>query len=116
MILTKGSPVQNFLKVLVLLLLSAGCVNKDIPLPDHPGGQLYSGLKKGVIRCFKCHGAQGEGTSRAPALVESGKTMAAEKFTITVLKGRGRMPRFEGNLTEEEIAQIIDWLEKISPL
>lgn len=93
-----------------------GCTKKDIPLPDHPGGQLYSGMKKAVIRCFKCHGTQGEGTFRAPALVKSGKMMAAEKFTATVLKGRDRMPRFEGNLTEEEIAQIIDWLEKVPPL
>jgi mono/diheme cytochrome c family protein len=107
--------MRNFLQVFILLLFLAGCAKKDIPLPDHPGGQLYSGLKNGVIRCFKCHGVQGEGGFRAPALVKDGKTMAHEKFTATVLQGRDRMPRFEGNLTEEEIAQIIDWLEKIPP-
>jgi len=93
-----------------------GCAKKDIPLPDHPGGQLYSGVTREVVRCVKCHGTQGEGKFSAPALVVSGKTIPAEKFTITVLKGRGRMPRFAGLLTEEEIAQVIDWLEKIPPL
>lgn len=116
MIQIKSCPIRIFLLVLIPFFSFMGCGPKDIPFPDHPGGQLYSGLKKGVIRCFKCHGAQGGGTMRGPALLESGKTIGAEKFTVTVLKGRGRMPRFEGVLREEEIGQIIDWLEKLPPL
>ena len=112
----KGFPTQILLLVFMLSFSLIGCAKKDIPLPDHPGGQLYSGLKRGDIRCSKFHGSQGEGKSRAPALVVQGEAIDAEKFTTTVLKGRGRMPRFEGTLTKEEIAQIIDWLEKVPPL
>ncbi len=112
----RGFPLRKFLQGFILLFLFMGCAKKDIPLPDHPGGQLYSGIARKAIRCVKCHGTRGEGKFSAPALVVSGKTMPSEKFTVTVLKGRGRMPRFEDLLTKEEIAQIIDWLENVSPL
>ncbi|HIE64984.1 MAG: cytochrome c [Nitrospira sp.] len=115
-ILKNNFLTRNLLLVLILFLSTMGCSKKDIPLPDHPGGQLFSGLLKPAIRCFRCHGTQGEGTSRAPALVKSGKTISVEKFTETVLKGKDRMPRFEGAITEEEIGQIMDWLQKVPPL
>ncbi|MFQ5949772.1 MAG: c-type cytochrome [Nitrospiria bacterium] len=107
---------KRVLLILIPLLSSIGCVDKDIPLPDHPGGQIYSGIKRLDIRCYRCHGKHGQGTSRAPALVVSGKTIAPEEFVETVLKGKERMPRFESVLTEDEILQVIDWLEKIPPL
>lgn len=116
LILLKNFPAQQLLLVLILFLSTMGCAKKDIPLPNHSGGQLYSGLQKPALRCFRCHGTQGEGTSRAPALVKSGKTISVEKFTETVLMGRKKMPRFEGAITKEEIGQIMDWLEKVPPL
>lgn len=106
--------------LLSFLFLFTGCKKRaDIPLPDHPGGQLYSGLKRFDITCYKCHGNVGEGPLRGgslegPALVHSGKTIPREIFVKTVIEGKDRMPPYGTALKEEEILQIIDWLEKVS--
>lgn len=112
-------PIRPFtLPVLLpvfLSLLVMSCEKKQIPLPDHPGGQIFHGIKRADVRCAKCHGDRGEGSARAPALVQSGKTLPPERFVATVLEGRGRMPPFRSVLTEAEVLSIMDWLSKIPP-
>lgn len=110
----------RFFVPLSFLLLTTGCEKgNNIPLPDHPGGQLYSGLKRLDITCYKCHGNVGQGPLRGgslegPALVHAGKTIPREIFIKTVIEGKERMPPYGTALKEEEILQIIDWLEKVS--
>ena len=96
------------------LFLSFGCAKKDFPLPDHPGGRLFNGAARGDIRCYRCHGDVGKGSSRAPTLVHPGQPIDKEMFVKTVLNGRGRMPSFGSALAESDVLQIIDWLEKAS--
>lgn len=98
------------------LLLVGGCEKKTIPLPDHPGGQIFHGIKRSDVRCYRCHGPLGAGGPNAPPLVNNGKTIAHDQFVQMVLNGRGQMPPFQSVLTEDEILSIADWLEKVSVL
>lgn len=99
----------------LLLWVAAGCEKPSIPLPDHPGGQIFHGIKRADVRCAKCHGNRGEGASRAPALVQSGKTLPQAQFVTTVLEGQNQMPPYSSVLTEAEVISIMDWLSKIPP-
>jgi hypothetical protein len=105
------SPI--ILSFFLFLVSGIGCEKKPIPLPDHPGGQIFHGIKRADVRCAKCHGDRGEGSARAPALVQSGKTLPPSLFVATVLEGRNRMPPFRSVLTEAEILEIVDWLSKV---
>ena len=94
------------------LFFLLSCEKKPIPLEGHPGAQIFSGLVRSDVRCFRCHGDIGQGTSRAPALVKEGKTIPRDLFVKTVLDGRDQMPPFASVLSEKEIDEIIKWLEE----
>ncbi|HLG22402.1 MAG TPA: cytochrome c [Candidatus Manganitrophaceae bacterium] len=97
-----------------LILTTTGCAKKEFPLPGHPGGQIYNGMTRSDVRCYRCHGDEGRGGGRAPALIQNGKTIERDLFLKTVLNGRKNMPPFGSVLKEEDVLQIIDWLEKVS--
>jgi methanol metabolism-related c-type cytochrome len=48
----------------------------------------YSGYRRYHSECHVCHGPDGEGSSYAPALKDSLKTMSYADFTATVIGGR----------------------------
>jgi methanol metabolism-related c-type cytochrome len=50
----------------------------------------YSGWRRYHSECHVCHGPNGEGSSFAPALADSLKTMPYETFLATVASGRVR--------------------------
>ncbi len=104
-----------FLRISIglLVMVLSGCDGEKIPLADHPGAQIFHGVKRADVRCYRCHGATGQGGHRGPALIRAGETLPRDLFVQTVLDGRGNMPPFRSVLTEEEIVQIIDWLKKI---
>lgn len=66
----------------------------------------YSGFRRYHSECHVCHGPDGLGSSFAPGLVESLKTMSYEDFTDIVVNGRenvgasnqNKMPAFGENL------------------
>lgn len=62
--------------------------------------------------CAHCHGAGGVGTNKAPSLlkIRENKAWPPEKMTEQILDGGDRMPAFRESLSDEEIAQIIDYL------
>jgi len=97
----------------IIFLLFLGCEEKEVPLADHPGAQIYHGKARVDVRCYRCHGPLGEGSSRAPSLIKAGKTIPSPLFIETVMNGRDRMPGFASVLSEKEIESIIDWLQKI---
>ena len=102
-----------FFLSLVFLL---SCEKKPIPLGNTPGAQIFSGIVRADIRCFRCHGDIGQGTSRAPALTTNGKTLSRDLFIKAVLEGRDRMPPFASVLSEKDIDEIIKWLEAVAAL
>jgi methanol metabolism-related c-type cytochrome len=73
----------------------------------------YNGYRRYTDSCLRCHGPDGAGSSYAPALIESLKTMPYEGFTEVVINGRQNlaagqekvMPGF-GNV--EDVALYID--------
>ncbi|MBS7539449.1 c-type cytochrome, methanol metabolism-related [Ancylobacter lacus] len=67
----------------------------------------YSGYRRYHAECHVCHGPDGMGSSYAPALANSLKTMTYEQFTETVVNGKRNighgtadqvMPAFGENL------------------
>jgi methanol metabolism-related c-type cytochrome len=48
----------------------------------------YSGFRRYHSECHVCHGPDGEGSTYAPALVQSMKTMSYEDFMQVVASGR----------------------------
>jgi len=48
----------------------------------------YSGYRRYHSECHVCHGPDGEGSTYAPALKDSLKTMSYADFTATVIGGR----------------------------
>jgi len=60
-------------------------------------------------RCAKCHGKSAKGRHMGgPALI-SGKVSDAsvEDLRTIIINGKGRMPKFDGELTVAEIDQLI---------
>lgn len=76
----------------------------------HPDGTVdwytYSGFRRYHSDCHVCHGPNGEGSSYAPALVNSLKTLSYSDFTSVVTNGRNHvdaandkvMPSFASNV------------------
>jgi methanol metabolism-related c-type cytochrome len=48
----------------------------------------FSGFRRYHAECHTCHGPDGEGSSYAPALVNSLKTLSHEEFTNVVVNGK----------------------------
>jgi len=97
-------------------VLMMACARKEILLPQHKGGQIYHGLMRSDVRCYRCHGDAGQGTAGAPALIQNGQVLPADLFIHTVMEGRNRMPPFRSALTEAEAGDIRDWLTEIAAL
>lgn len=62
--------------------------------------------------CAHCHGANGEGTQKAPSLVNirTNKVWTVAKMTDQILNGGEKMPPFADSLSDPEIAQIVTYL------
>lgn len=69
-----------------------------------------------TMRCATCHGAEGrgDGSGRPPGIALPDMTAAAfhdarsdEALAEVIAKGRGLMPAFEGQLSEEGVAALV---------
>jgi quinohemoprotein ethanol dehydrogenase len=72
---------------------------------------VKEGLKVYENNCLACHGAEGVGGHNGPKLINTKKTR--DELIQQVKKGSGNMPPFEGNLSEEEINAVVDYLQSI---
>ena len=71
------------------------------------GDELYA------TRCASCHGADGSGTANVfPALAGDPLVVAEDPTAaiLTVLNGRGGMPRWADELSDAEIAAILSYV------
>lgn len=105
--------VLSYVLCLLAVFMTLGCKTKDIPLPDHPGGQIYHGIRRYDVKCYGCHGWLGEGSMHAPRLMQPGVAISRSQFVNAVLYGRANMPAYQSVINEEDVFQIIDWIEKI---
>jgi mono/diheme cytochrome c family protein len=62
--------------------------------------------------CGFCHGANLEGTKKAPALdqIRKQKSWTNEKLSTQILDGGQKMPPFRESLSDDEIRQLITFL------
>jgi mono/diheme cytochrome c family protein len=62
--------------------------------------------------CARCHGAHGEGTLKAPALVNirKNKMWTPAKISHQIMNGGQNMPPFSDALSDAEVAQIVLFL------
>lgn len=117
--MSTGDPykVLRVFSVIFLLWWTVGCQEKETPLPEHLGGQIYQGKARFDIKCHGCHGWLGEGRAQAPALTKAGRTIPYFDFYSAVIYGRGGgMPAYQRMLGENEIRLMMDWLEQVSVL
>ncbi len=105
------------LGVCVGLALTASLSIAAPSLADPPGRQVFSD------NCAACHQAEGQGVPGAfPAL--AGDTVvqgAPEQAAGVVLRGRGGMPSFANDLSDDQIAQALtyvrsSWGNKAGPV
>jgi mono/diheme cytochrome c family protein len=76
------------------------------------GSQPPDGKTLFAKNCAACHQASGKGIPGAfPALAGNGFVQGSPSDVSTVLlKGRGGMPDFSGNLDDVEIAQVLSYV------
>lgn len=73
----------------------------------HPGEDVY------VTWCQACHMANGQGAVGAGRIASLARNPNLEypEYPISVVTGgRGAMPWFRGNLSDQEIADVIDYV------
>ena len=71
------------------------------------GDELYT------MRCASCHGADGSGSAEVFPALAGDPFVVAEDPTgaiLTVLNGRGGMPRWADELSDAEIAAILSYI------
>lgn len=91
---------------LLAALLAAGPALGAEPAV-HPGETVYRNL------CQSCHMADargGLGAGRIPALAGNTRLAGAEYPIIIVTGGKGAMPWFRGDLTDQQIADVITYV------
>ncbi len=103
------STLNRWTLVLTLLPMVACGSQKaaDIAALD---GDLANGEVVYDDSCASCHGAAGSGGS-GPAL--DGESEGTEEIIDIILTGEGDMPSFEGDLTDQEIADVAAYVESL---
>jgi cytochrome c6 len=94
-------------RVSILVIAAAiGTLTSNISPAQSDGGILF------VQNCSACHQRNGKGLPGVyPALAgDAFVTGAVEQVVFTVLNGRGGMPTFGKDLTNEQIADIITYI------
>ncbi|MEJ2077151.1 MAG: c-type cytochrome [Acidobacteriota bacterium] len=84
---------------------------------DDPGKALYDS------RCKMCHGEDGKADTRAGKMMKTpdlttgtwkhGSTLADVEKVVT--EGAGKMPKFEGKLTADQIKEVSQYILKFAP-
>src|SRR5579875_3316372 len=60
--------------------------------------------------CEHCHGVDGAGTERGPALRTVGKQMHRDQIAEQIRQGGKQMPPFGDVLSEDEMRKLVDYL------
>lgn len=98
----------------LLLLLAPTATLADDPVisdgfrfDERDGAQLYRGI------CQGCHMADGRGAQGAgeyPALAGNARLASGKYVVVTVLQGRRAMPAFGDALSDEQVAQVVNYV------
>ena len=75
----------------------------------------YDGYRRYEAYCLRCHGPDGAGSSYAPALAESLKTLSYEQFLETVVYGRKNVSASQQSVMPA-FGEAIDVMENIDDI
>lgn len=86
-------------------------VVKDGKVDQH----TYNGWRRYTESCLRCHGPDGSGSSYAPALTESLKTMSEDEFNEVVVNGRKNVTTSAENVMPAfgEVEDVMNYLDDI---
>jgi methanol metabolism-related c-type cytochrome len=86
-------------------------VVKDGKVDQH----TYNGWRRYTESCLRCHGPDGAGSSYAPDLTESLKTMSEDQFKETVVNGRTNVTASAENVMPAFglVEDVMDYLDDI---
>ena len=85
------------------------------PLPPSVGDGLSGSALQGVTvfqtkGCHSCHQINGSGGLKGPELTYVADRMTPQEITIRIVAGRNDMPAFGGNISTDELTQVVDFL------
>ena len=103
---TAGS-IGTIAVVAVLVLAPVATVQAQGSAAD--GEQLYQ------ANCATCHGSSAEGIGDAPALGGVVTELGRDRVAATIQQGRGGMPAFDDRLTDEQVADVVSYLDTLPP-
>ena len=94
--------------VLLFAITSASAQNPDSPLASNPVFQQ---------NCAKCHGDTAKGRHMGGPSLISAKVAKTDldKLHKIIEGGKGRMPKWEGKLTSEEIDTLVEQIKASAP-
>ncbi len=69
------------------------------------GAELFS-----TRGCAHCHGEDGQGTDKAPALRELRKRLSTDRIRDQIVHGGQGMPAFGDSLKDEEVDELVSFL------
>jgi len=101
--------------LLPLLALTASCSASPAArdtIADR-GQLLFNGYVHKNVDCYVCHAGDGSGTWKGSNLVGIGEKENREAIEKSIRSGPGIMPSFEGKLTDQEMNELIDWIETL---
>ncbi len=93
--------------LLMAALIAAPALAQKPAKAPHPGAEVYQNV------CQACHMANAlgaEGAGKIPALAKNPMLEAAGYPIAVVTGGKGAMPWFRGSLTDEQIANVINYV------
>ena len=109
------APIASFLLITAIVVaLTAGA--SPAAAQDAPNGATVFKSK-----CITCHGADGSGTAVGKSLKvadlrsEEVQKKPDAELIQSVSDGKGNMPGFKGNITDEEIQAAITYVRTLAP-
>lgn len=101
-------------RLTILALGIGGSLGCGPPRPIAPALALDGDTGRGEatyqVVCAGCHGAEGYGIARAPALVSALPRMTDEAVMTVMLHGRGGMPA--KRIEDQQAADILSWMRQ----
>lgn len=103
--------------ILVLAFVVSSCAGVQLPkesLSD-PGALLFNGYVHEKVDCWECHNGDGKGSPKGPSLVARVPKKSDERLVQVIREGKGRMPGFKDDLSDDEVTQLVTWLRAAFP-
>ena len=97
------------------LLRLAACLLSGVAIAQTPpSGQTLTANPVFQKNCAKCHGKTAEGRHFGGPSLFLDKPVSAADLRNIITNGKGRMPKYAGKLTPEEIDTLVQQIEALN--